>query len=229
MQPLYDESFEMIVQDVEVDSQHDQYHSVRLITSQGAIHCRYYPIENAEKAVIWVGGVGGGWDTPAQGLYPLLCEKLRIHAIASLRIRYRYPTQLKAAVLDVIAGISYLQEQGIKYIGLVGHSFGGAVVIQAAAQSPAVCTVVTLATQGYGTDPVPELATRCSILLLHGMKDEILSPYCSQTVYQNALHPKHIIFYPNAHHGLDEAADEIYQVVQDWIVQQMNRPEAKLL
>ncbi|MDZ7958086.1 MAG: dienelactone hydrolase family protein [Aulosira sp. DedQUE10] len=229
MQPIYDESFEMIVQDVEVAPQTAEYQPVNLITSRGTIHCRYYPVQNADRAVIWVGGVGGGWDTPARGLYPLLCEKLKSEAIASLRIRYRYPTQLKEAVLDVLAGMTYLQDQGIKYIALVGHSFGGAVVIQAAAQSPNVYTVVTLATQAYGTDPASELATRCSLLLLHGLNDEILSPYCSQTVYQKALQPKQIILYPNAKHGLYEVADEVYQIVQDWIIKQLNRSSVKLL
>ncbi|OUL37351.1 dienelactone hydrolase [Nostoc sp. T09] len=229
MQPIYDESFERIVEGVEVEPQKEDYYPVKLITSRGSIHCRYYPVINAEKAVIWVGGVGGGWDTPARGLYPLLCEKLRSNAIASLRVRYRNPTQLEEAVLDVIAGITYLQDEGIKDLALVGHSLGGAVVIQAAAQSPNVCTIVTLATQAYGTDSAPELATRCSLLLLHGTNDEVLSPDCSQNVYQRALQPKQIIFYPNASHGLDEVADEVYQVVQDWIVKQLNSLNTRLL
>ncbi|MBD2166749.1 alpha/beta hydrolase [Calothrix membranacea FACHB-236] len=122
-----------------------------------------------------------------------------------------------------------MQDQGIKNIALVGHSFGGAVVIQAAAQSPNVCTVVTLATQTYGTDPAPELATRCSLLLLHGLEDEVLSPYCSQAVYQKALQPKQIIFYPHTKHGLDEAADEVYSVVQAWIIKQLNHASVRLL
>ncbi|QIR36206.1 alpha/beta hydrolase [Tolypothrix sp. PCC 7910] len=219
----------MIVQDVEVAPQTAEYQPVNLITSRGTIQCRYYPVQHTEKAAIFVGGVGGDWDTPARGLYPLLCEKLTSQAIASLRIRYRYPTQLEEAVLDVVASITYLQDQGIKDIALVGHSFGGAVVIQAAAKSPNVCTVVTLATQAYGTDPAPELATRCSLLLLHGLEDEVLSPYCSQAVYQKALQPKQIIFYPNAKHGLDEAADEVYSVVQAWIIKQLNHASVRLL
>jgi pimeloyl-ACP methyl ester carboxylesterase len=223
VQPIYDESFEMIVQDVEIEPQREEYHPVKLITSRGSIHCRYYSVQDAEKAVIWVGGVGGGWDTPARGLYPLLCEHLRTEAIASLRVRYRNPTQLEESILDVLAGITYLQDEGIESLALVGHSFGGAVVIQAAAQSPDVHTVVTLATQAYGTDPVPELATQCSLLLLHGIADEVLPPECSQRVYQLALEPKHLILYPNAHHGLDEVADEVYPTVRDWIIQQLNR------
>lgn len=228
MQPIYDESFEMIVEDIELEPQQEEYHPVKLITSRGSIHCRYYPVEGANKAVIWVGGVGGGWDTPARGLYPLLCEFLREEGIASVRVRYRYPTDLQESTLDVLAALTYLQDEGINEFALVGHSFGGAVVIQAAAQSPDVRTVVTLATQSYGADPVTELATRCSLLLLHGTNDSVLSPHCSHNVYQLALEPKRLIIYPNAGHNLDEVADEVYLVIRYWIVQQLNRPTGSL-
>jgi hypothetical protein len=221
VQPIYDESFEMIVQDVEVTPQHEEYHPVKLITRKGPIYCRYYPVKGAEKAVIWAGGVGGNWDTPASGLYPRLCEDLRSQAIASLRVSYRYSTKLEESVLDVLAALTYLQDQGINYFGLVGHAFGGAVVIQAATQSPDVRTVVTLATQSSRTSAVPELATRCSILLVHGLDDPVLPPHCSQLVYQLALQPKQLILYPEASHNLDEVADEVYQLVRDWIVREL--------
>jgi dienelactone hydrolase len=222
VQPIYDESFEMMVEDVEVGERHQEgYHPVKLTTSRGFIYCRYYPVTGAKQAAIWVGGVGGDWDTPAQGLYPRLCQELTSEGIASLRVHYRYPTELVEAVLDVLAGITFLQNEGIESIALIGHSFGGAVVIQAAAQAEDVHTVVTLATQSYGANPVRELATRCSILLLHGTTDPVLTPLCSQHVYQLALEPKHLILYRNASHGLDEVAQEVHQVVRDWVIEQL--------
>ena len=223
MQPIYDETFEMMVENAEVSPQHEGYYPVKLTTSRGSIHCRYYPAVDTQKAAIWVGGVGGDWDTPAQNLYPTLCRELTREAIASLRVRFRYPTKLVEAVLDVLAGITFLQDEGIESIALIGHSFGGAVVIQAGTQAEDVCTVVTLATQSYGTDVVPELATRCSLLLLHGTDDPILTPLCSQHVYQLALEPKRLILYPNASHGLNEVAQEVHQVVRDWVVEELNR------
>jgi hypothetical protein len=222
VQPIYDESFEMIVQDVEVGGRHQEgYHPVKLTTSREDIYCRYYRVEGAKQAAIWVGGVGGDWDTPAQGLYPKLCQELHSEAIASLRVRYRYPTDLVEAVLDVLAGLTFLHDEGIESFALIGHSFGGAVVIQAAAQAEDVRTVVTLATQSYGANPVTELATRCSILLLHGTADPVLPPHCSQHIYDLALEPKHIILYPDAGHGLDEVADEVHSCVRDWVIKQL--------
>jgi len=58
----------------------EYYTPIRLVTSRGGggggIDCRYYHTVGALKAIIWVGGVGGGWDTPARELYPHLCQKL---------------------------------------------------------------------------------------------------------------------------------------------------------
>lgn len=216
------EPYETLIHSVDVGENHQGFYPLLLNTRNSDIHCRYYPSEGTRRGVIWVGGVGGGWDTPAQSLYPLLCQSLQKEGIASLRIRYRYSTRLQEAVFDVLAGISYLQQQeGIESIALVGHSFGGAVVIQAAAQADAVRTVVALATQAHGADPVPQLATRCSLLLLHGIADPVLTPLCSRHVYEIALEPKRLILYPEASHNLDEVADEVYATVRAWIIEQL--------
>lgn len=49
------------------------YIPVRLTISNAKdiIKCRYYKVEvtDIKAAVILVGGVGGGWDSPAKGLY----------------------------------------------------------------------------------------------------------------------------------------------------------------
>jgi hypothetical protein len=58
----------------------------------------------------------------------------------------------------------------VQHVALTGHSFGGAVVIQAAAHSDAVRTCVPMSTQTYGVDPARELSPRCSILLAHGRR-----------------------------------------------------------
>jgi pimeloyl-ACP methyl ester carboxylesterase len=206
----------------------EDYTPIKLVTSRGGsggsggLDCRYYHTVGASKAVIWVGGVGGGWDTPARGLYPILSQKLIKKQINSLRVRFRYPTDRYESVLDVIEGIHFLEKQGIESVGLVGHSFGGAVVIQAAAaSSDLVWTVVTLSTQSYGAEGVSRLKRASSILLIHGTDDKVLPPYCSSNVYNLANDPKEIIFYKGATHGLDEAAEQVHQMVHDWLVKHL--------
>jgi dienelactone hydrolase len=117
-----------------------------------------------------------------------------------------------------------LEKQGIESVGLVGHSFGGAVIIQAATaaavSSDTVRTVVTLSTQSYGAEAVSRLKQGSSILLMHGT---VLPPYCSSSVYNLANDPKEIIFYKGATHGLDEAAEQVHQMVHDWLVKHLKK------
>ena len=200
------------------------YQLLKLDTQRGEIVCRYYSSNThnpASVAVVYVTGVGGGWGTPAIGLYPRLCCSLTRIGIDGLRVRYRHPTDLLESVFDTLAGIAFLREEHrIKAIGLVGHSFGGAVVIQAAVQaSDIVSTLVTLATQSYGAAHViSKLKHGTSALMIHGSDDKVLPAYCSEEVYQKAHDPKQIVLCQGASHGLDEVSEEVYELVYDWLV-----------
>jgi hypothetical protein len=200
------------------------YELVKLNTQRGEIVCRYYSSNThnpASVAVVYVTGVGGGWGTPAIGLYPRLCCSLAGIGIDGLRVRYRHPTDLLESVFDTLAGIAFLREEHrIKAIGLVGHSFGGAVVIQAAVQaSDMVSTLVTLATQSYGAAPaISKLKQGTSALMIHGSDDKVLPVYCSEQVYRKAHEPKQIVLYKGASQGLDEVSEEVYELVYGWLV-----------
>jgi hypothetical protein len=95
--------------------------------------------------VIWVGGARGGFGRPGHGAYVRLAEVLRQDRISSLRLSYRHPNVLPECALDVMAGIAYLTFCGVQPVVLVGHSFGGAVVITAGALHEHVAGVVALA------------------------------------------------------------------------------------
>lgn len=201
--------------------------AITLTTQRGAMECRLYrAAAPTRRGAIWVGGIGGGWDTPARGLYPRLCAELTDQGIASLRVRFRNPRDLAEAVFDVRAGLSFLEERGIDRIALTGHSFGGAVVIQAAARSFAARTVVTLATQSYGAELAAQLGPGCSLLLIHGLADRVLPAGCSQYIHELARPPRRIILYPQAGHSLDEVADEVRQVVAAWIDAELRQEPA---
>lgn len=47
------------------------------------------------------------------------------------RVRFRNPRVLEEAVFDVEEGLRYLESLGVRAFGVVGHSFGGAVALQA--------------------------------------------------------------------------------------------------
>lgn len=194
------------------------YTEQNLRVTDGDVATRYYAASAARRGVIWVGGVGGGWDSPADDLYPKSSEELTQAGISSLRIRFRNPHSLRDGVADVQAGIDFLQNQNVAKIAVVGHSFGGAVVIQAAAQNRSVCTVVTLSTQSYGADPVAQLGPHCSILLVHGVADRVLPWRSSAFVHRLAKEPRRLVLIPDAGHVLNEAAGEIRTLVRDWII-----------
>jgi dienelactone hydrolase len=184
------------------------------------VRARLWESARARAGVVMVGGVGGGFDTPARGLYPRLGSHLSSHAVAALQVAFRLPGELGEAVLDAGAGVRFLVELGCDRVALVGHSFGGAVVIRAGAALPEVAAVVTLATQSYGTDRVRDLAGR-PVLLVHGMEDDLLPADCSVQVFERSGEPKELRLIPRARHGLDEAADEVYGIVHGFLAQHL--------
>ena len=209
--------YEMVVREVRQAPIEGTYTPLTFVTSRGDVLCHYYAVPATRSGVIWVGGVGGGFDSPANQLYPRLACAFQAEGIASLRVRYRYATKLEECVLDVVAALGWLENEGFERLALVGHSLGGAVVIQAGTTSERVRAVVSLATQGYGADSVMELGPQCAILLLHGRGDQVLPPQCSEFIFQMAHEPRRLVLYDGAGHGLDEVAFEVEQVVREWL------------
>jgi alpha-beta hydrolase superfamily lysophospholipase len=199
----------------------DGVEELTLNTNGGEITARLHPAPEGSPAVVWVGGSGGGLDGPAWGMYPRLAGQLASQGIASLRLHYRWPNQLEECVLDTMLGVQYLvQQRGYSAVALVGHSFGGAVVISAGALSEAVTAVVAMSSQTYGTDLAPDISPR-PLLLVHGTADEVLSDACSQDIYARAQEPKELRLYRGCRHGLDECRDEVDADVVKWLVQQL--------
>lgn len=186
-------------------------------TNAGNIIARYHEADEAEAAVVWVGGAGGGLDGPAGGLYPRLAAQLARQPIASLRLHYRFPSNLENCVMDTLLGLNYLRMQrGHERMALVGHSFGGAVVINAGALMKNVVAVAALSSQTYGTGLADELSPR-PLLLMHGTADEILPDRCSQQIYERAHEPKEIRFYKGCRHGLDECRQQVDNDLLNWL------------
>ena len=109
-----------------------------------------------------------------------------------------------------------MQQEGIEQLGFGGWSFGGAVAIQAGVIA-AARTVVTFATQGYGAEVVGQLPEDSSVLLIHGDRDQTLTPYNSELVYKLAHEPKELFIFKGAGHGLDEASEEVRHLCLEWI------------
>lgn len=213
-------SLETSIDDITVKKQTKAgYLPITLTTPRGDVMCRYYHTAGVKRAVIFVGGNKGGFESPANNVYPKLCRELQKNNISALRVKFRYPTDLVESVLDVVVGITFLERFGIEEIALVGYSFGGAVVIQAAAAAPeTVTTVVTLATQAYGAEAATYLED-ISLLLIHGANDEILPPHSSTYVHDIAPGKKQLIVYKGATHNLHEVAMPVRKQIHSWLLE----------
>jgi dienelactone hydrolase len=120
-----------------------------------------------------------------------------------------------------MAGLSFLSATGHTDVALVGHSFGGAVVIAAAPFSPMVKAVAALSSQTYGASNAGAVSPR-PLLLVHGGADTRLPPSCSEQIYDWANEPKEMVIIPGAEHGLAECDDELQAMLKGWLVDRLD-------
>lgn len=201
------------------DPDPEGFRPVRLQTIGGEVSTRWYAPPGAATgaAVLCVGGAGGGFDTPANGLYPALLADLAGEGMAGLRVRFRNPRDIDMATRDVLAGIEFLRRQGATRFGLVGHSLGGAVVLRAAAEDENVVAVVGLASQSHGADAARRLGNRCAVLLIHGTDDEILPDACSVQIHRLLTGSRRLVHIEGGRHVLDEASDQVRRETERWL------------
>ena len=190
---------------------------IRLRATRGDVHVIVHNNQEGRttKGVIWVWGARGGFAGPAGGLYRDLAEKLKSD-ITSARVDYRFPNNLQECVMDTLIAVSFLTGAGHSEIALVGHSFGGAVVIAAAPYSDDVKAVAALSSQTFGARGADRVSPR-PLLLAHGGSDTRLPPYCSEQIYSWAKQPKELVLYPGAEHGLNECRDELRETLSQWL------------
>jgi dienelactone hydrolase len=209
-----DADLELSIQQVAAHPEPDGNLRVLLQTTRGEIRAVLHPCAEAPGAAVYVGGALGGFEGPADDLYGRLAGRLRPE-ISSLRLHYRKPGEFEECVLDVLAGVSFLRGLGAGDIALVGHSFGGAVVIKAGELGPAVTGVAALSPQLYGTRTVDQLGK--PLLLVHGMRDGVLDYAASEDIYARALEPKRIVLYADADHSLLQSAEELEDLLAAWL------------
>jgi alpha-beta hydrolase superfamily lysophospholipase len=178
-----------------------------------------------ERVVLMCGGAMGGLLGPAESLYHALGETFAAQGIGTIRVGYRRPNDLDACVLDVAGAADLAHRNGGRRFVVMGHSFGGAVAVNAGiALRPMVCGVVTLSTQSAGCETAAALQR--PLLLLHGDRDELLPVMASQAVQAMAGFGE-VVVLPGAGHLLVEAADELRARLGTWVPDVLSRPPAE--
>ena len=112
-----------------------------------------------------------------------------------MRLDYRFPNDLLECVLDLLVRSPNIsRKSGHGPVIVVGHSFGGAVVIAAGATSDHIKGVVSLSPQTYGAGMAGQLAPR-KLLVAHGKADTRLPFSCALQIYEWAKEPKELALF----------------------------------
>lgn len=190
---------------------------LELFTMQGLLTVFWHGPQDADRAVIAVGGAMGGLLGPADGLFHDLGVRLAADGIATWRVSYRAPNDFARCVHDALAVADIAARQGARRFVTIGHSFGGAVAVQLGmALGEHTGGVVTLSTQSAGCEDAEGLAGT-PMLLVHGDRDEILPPFASEVVHQLAGGHGELVIAPGAGHLLAEAGDDLRSRLFAWI------------
>ncbi len=199
---------------------------LQIPSAAGEIAARWHPPaptthDTTQAAVLCVGGFDGGFDGPAEGIYADLAVSAPQRGIGVLRLDFRIKTSpgpIDDGTADALAGIDWLRSQGVDRVALIGHSYGGAIVIRAAARSADVVAVCALSTQTAGIEPldVQSLAPR-PLLLVHGAADWRLPPRLSEWVYSIAGAGRELQILKGATHSLRQQRDALWELLNDWL------------
>lgn len=198
---------------------------VELDTSRGAITVHLHPCEGKTGCVVFLSGAGGGVKGPANEVFVRLGRELVADGITSVRVAYREPGEFEECVLDALAACSFLKGIGAEQVVIVGHSFGGAVAVKAGELAPISTAVVGMSSQRFGTQEVEQLGK--PLLLIHGQRDEVLDQAASQDIYDRAQEPKQLVLLEGAGHGLMEVADEVHDLLKEFITAHASGAEAQ--
>ena len=149
---------------------------ITISTTRGAIPLILHAAAEKGRAALCVSGAMGGYDGPSM-LYPRLGLELPRRGLTIARLDYRAPNEFGECLVDAMAALTFLGGIGHNRVALIGHSFGGAVAINAGTASPLASTVIAVSSQLAGAHVAGNLAPK-PLLLIHGTADEILPHRC---------------------------------------------------
>lgn len=174
----------------------------------GLLGALWHGPPDAETVVVLLPGALGGFLGPAKGLFHAVGVQQGDAGRGAIRVDYRRPNDLDACLLDAAAMCEIATRQGAERFIFVGHSFGGAVAVQAGVVlGRSTAGVATLSTQSAGCEVADQLVDT-PLLLLHGADDTILPPDSSAMVRMIAGHGDFEVL-PGADHSLNSARADV--------------------
>lgn len=206
----------LAIQSVAVD---DNLDHLEIYTMDGLLTVLWHGPDYCENVVVCAGGAMGGLLGPDGGLFHQLGRALPAEGIGIIRVSYRRPNDLAMCVHDALAVMELAARHGARRFVTMGHSFGGAVAVQAAAHLDAesVPGVVTFATQSAGCEPAELLVDR-DLLFFHGTNDQILPHQASEMVRMLAGAGE-LVLLDGADHALRPAGPRVLARLLDHLPQ----------
>ena len=189
-------------------------------SERGNISCIWQAAEINElhTAALLIGGADGGFMGPSD-IYETLSELFIPLQIGVLRVDYRiheFPNDVEQGVYDADQAAEWLISRGYEKILIVGHSFGGAVAIEAAVQNSNIRGVVGLASQTAGAMNVASLVDT-PVLLIHGDADTRLPVSCSIMLYEMTSTPCQLAILEGGTHSLRQVSEAATELIFDFV------------
>ena len=142
-------------------------------------------------------------------------------AVAERRIgvvRFEFgdaPSELPHAVASIRAAAAWLDTTHAAPAILIGHSYGGAAAVIAAADLPEVLAVATIGAPFEPGGDEPSLADSLAalqrpLLVFHSPADDVIPIDAAARIYTAAHHPKSFVSLDGADHFISAAADAEY-------------------
>lgn len=186
-------------------------------SGRGPIKMQTFLAPGSDLGVACVGGIGGGFDSPAQNVYNRLGMTLKKEGISSVHLCLRKRAPFDETVHDMRAAVEFLLSKGNSRVIVVGHSLGAATSIAAASLEPKVIAAAALSSQPYGANPVQAFGDR-RLLVISGVFDVVEPPAWSNAIYKAADCKKDIAFFLGSH-PLDECGDPVYERLLSFVRQ----------
>ena len=193
-------------------------------SERGNISCIWQAAEinNLHTAVLFIGGADGGFMGPSD-IYETLSELFIPLQIGVLRVDYRihqFPNDVEQGVYDAQQAAKWLASRDYEKILIVGHSFGGAVAIEAAAQNTNIHGVVGIASQTAGAMNIASLVDT-PVLLIHGDSDTRLPVTCSIILYEMTSTPCQLAILEGGTHSLRQVSEAAINLIFDFVKSQI--------
>jgi putative redox protein len=162
--------------------------------------------------------------TSGNGVIGSVSRALTRLGIGVLRFDYTHPhagdgapakSDLPALVDDVLDAAAYLGAECMAPAILIGHSLGGAAVLEAAHSMPSVRAIATIGApfvSGVDGEDAPDRIARLrrALLVMHAPMDEVVGIDHAGSIYRAARHPKSFVSLNDADHLLTQEVDGVY-------------------